>query len=166
MLKHLGDIWRETAFANAVKDIFCNTFGVSREFVEKWKRIDEPPPNFLMSVRKCLQFIGMGFRSIRQNVWIDLALKEKSVITDGRFLNEAKAVAQKGGINILVWRPGFENDDPNPSEAELLPYVKTCLENNWNGWLDHFHDFHYFLRNDGNLEDLEKKIVKILEKNA
>ena len=36
--------WERSAFANAVKETFCTSFGVDRQFLEKWKRIDEAPP--------------------------------------------------------------------------------------------------------------------------
>ena len=69
--------WERGAFANAVKDTYCNAFGVSREFIENWKRNPEPPPGMLMNVRKGLQFIGDGFRQIVPSIWIDIALRSK-----------------------------------------------------------------------------------------
>src|SRR5262252_270201 len=69
------ELWHRTAFANAVKQVFEDSFGVDRAFVEKWKRIPEPPPGLKMNVRKGLQFIGDGFRQIKENIWIEIALR-------------------------------------------------------------------------------------------
>ncbi len=118
--------WVKTGFAKSVKDIFCDTFGVDHDFIEKWKRIPEPPPGFLKPVRQSLQFIGDGFRQISSGVWRDIVynkMKCHTAILDGRYFNEAQKVKESGGISILLWRPGYENDDPNPSEAQLRPLI-------------------------------------------
>jgi hypothetical protein len=44
-------------------------------------------------------------------------------IDDVRYINELSKINDVGGVNVLVWRPGFENDDPNGSEAEIRPIV-------------------------------------------
>ncbi|MFZ5156257.1 hypothetical protein ACOY6P_24295, partial [Enterobacter hormaechei] len=48
------------------------------------------------------------------------------VISDSRYINEAKAVKAKDGIMVVLYRPGFLNDDPNPSEAQIKPIVEFC----------------------------------------
>lgn len=162
--------WYRRAFALPVKEIFCQSFGVDIEFVEKWKRIPEPPPGFLMPVRQALQFIGNGYRQIKADIWIDLALRNKTrnlIISDSRYINEAKAVFAEGGVNVLLFRPGFLNHDPNPSEAELRPLVEWAHANLQEGPIDKevakggpeglvFYD--YFLLNSGTLADFQKKI--------
>jgi len=176
--------WHRTAFAGAVKDIYCNAFGVDRDFVEKWKRHPEPPPGFLQTVRKSLQFIGDGFRQIQGDVWINIALRDPRnvVISDGRYINEARAAHKLGGVNVLVWRPGFENNDPNLSEAQILPIIKWCLATNQNGPITHpamlgsimydvepsfvktvepvegIENYDYFFRNDVEMEQLRDKV--------
>ena len=163
--------WHRTAFAGAVKDIYCNAFGVDRDFIEKWKRHPEPPPGFLQTVRKSLQFIGDGFRQIQGDVWINIALRgpRNVVISDGRYINEARAAHKLGGVNVLVWRPGFENNDPNLSEAQILPIIRWCLDTNQNGPIVHSGDFDvepvegtenydYFFRNDVEMEQLRDKV--------
>ena len=90
--------WSRNAFANAVKDTFCNAFDVDREFIEKWKRVPEAPPGFLLPIRQCLQFIGDGYRKIRDEIWIEIALRDTGknlIISDGRYINEAKAIKQR-----------------------------------------------------------------------
>lgn len=161
-------VWKRVAFADAVKNIFQEAFSVDRDFIEKWKRIPEPPPGMLINVRKGLQFIGDGFRQIKKDVWIDLALKESHiVISDSRYINEAEKVKSLGGANVLIWRPGHENNDPNPSESQIKTIVDWCLETEQDGQIIFGEDddsiagvenYHYFLRNDGTLEDLKNKI--------
>jgi len=46
--------WKRTAFANAVKDIYCNAFGVDRDFIEKWKRNSDCPPNMIIACKASL----------------------------------------------------------------------------------------------------------------
>lgn len=124
-------LWERSAFANAVKDAFCSAFGVDREFIEKWKRINEPPVGMLMPVRQALQFIGDGYRQIVSDIWIQIALRDESknlIISDGRYINEAKHVKSKGGITVLVYRDGFLNNDPNPSESQLRPLLEYAKE--------------------------------------
>jgi len=171
-----GPVWKRSAFAGAVKDIYCHAFDVDRDFVEKWKRDPSPPPGFLQTVRKSLQFIGDGFRTIQAEVWINLALRgEYLILSDGRYINEARAAKKLGGVNILVWRPGFENNDPNLSEAQILPIVQWAVATEQNGPIDHsrknpltgtipegVENYDYFFRNDVPLEALEAKVKREL----
>lgn len=168
--------WTRTAFAGAVKDIYCHAFDVDRDFIEKWKRDPSPPPGFLMTVRKSLQFIGDGFRTMQADVWINLALRgEHLILSDGRYINEARAAKKLGGVNILVWRPGFENNDPNLSEAQILPIVEWAVATEQNGPIDHarknpltgtipegVENYDYFFRNNVPLEALEAKVKREL----
>jgi hypothetical protein len=131
LLEKLGNHWKKAAFAYEVKKIYCDTFGVDADFVEKWKVINDNPPNFQMSVRKGLQFIGDGFRQIRSSIWLDLAFKDDSpkIFFDERYLNEADRIKKEGGINILIVKPDRVNDDPNGSESQIKPYVQWLLKN-------------------------------------
>lgn len=163
--------WQRSAFANAVKDTFCSSFGYTREFVEEWKRKDEKPEGLNCTVRQALQKIGDGFREIKSDIWIDLALRNDGglIISDGRYLNEAKKVREKKGINILIYRSGFINDDPNPSEANLKPFVEYCRDTIPDGKILHsclvrypdgLEYFDVFIRNDSDLDIFYKKIDK------
>jgi hypothetical protein len=129
-LDELGISWERDAFATNVKKVFCNTFGVDLDFVEKWKVIEEAPPGFEMPVRKALQFIGDGFRKIQPNIWLDLGFRSRNpkIISDVRYINEFRRVKQEGGLNILVCRPDRLNNDPNGSEAQIRPYIDWCLK--------------------------------------
>jgi hypothetical protein len=167
--------WTRSAFANAVKDTFCNAFNVDRNFIENWKRNSEAPDGFLMPIRQCLQFIGDGYRKIRENIWIEIALKDNGkniIISDGRYFNEAEAVREKNGLMFLIYRPGFINDDPNPSESQVKPLLQWASGNLKEGPVDYSSNimrygitvphelryFDYFIKNDGSIEDLHKKI--------
>mgnify|MGYP000013384429 CR=1 FL=1 len=174
-LNEYDPVWQRTAFANAVKEIFETSFGVDREFTEGWKRNPDAPPGFLMTVRKSLQFIGDGFRQIQSNIWIDIALRDESkkiVISDSRYINEAKAIKAKGGTMIVLYRPGFMNDDPNPSESQIKPIIEFCLKNLQEGPIPSYETlkekyqdvpegiqfYDYFIINGGSLGDLYLKV--------
>ncbi len=130
-LNERGGIWKRSAFATAVKEVFCDTFNVDMQFIEKWKVIPEPPPGFDMPVRQALQFIGDGFRRIRSDIWLEIAFRNNEnplIISDVRYINEFTRIKQKGGLNIIVARPDKINNDPNESEAQIRPYVDWLLK--------------------------------------
>lgn len=136
---HLADVlnketnvkFKRSAFAGAVKKVFKDTFGKDLGFIERWKRINSPPPGFAKNMREALQFIGDGFRQIKPDIWLEIAMRDKDprVISDARYLNEANAIKQEGGFNIMIWRPGHENNDPNLSEAQIKPLIDWCSKN-------------------------------------
>lgn len=128
--------WDRAAFAAGVKNVFMSTFDVDFDFIEEWKVQPENPPGFDLPMRKSLQFIGDGFRKIQSSIWVDLCFRnivEPAVISDVRYVNELQRIRDEGGINILVWRPGFENDDPNGSESQIKSFVDWHRENNARG---------------------------------
>lgn len=167
--------FKPASFAAPVKKIFCDAFNVNIEFVEKWKIEKDPPPGFKKNVRQSLQFIGDGFRQILPDVWIDYAIRNNSdysCFMDCRYFNEMIKVKQRGGINILVWRPSFENDDPNPSESEVKPLVDYYSHKKIEGYVKKLHEdksapknanlIDFFIINNGTLEDLYVKVDKYI----
>lgn len=156
------------AFAMGVKQVFCEYFGVDMTFVERWKVVDEPPPGFILSVRKSLQFIGDGFRSIKDDVWIERLFSQHSndvVISDVRYRNELAAVREHGGVNVLIYRPGFMNDDPNGSEAQIRPFVEHFLNSGREGRVESNEDFglvDFFVVNDAGIDELRLKIDELV----
>jgi len=157
---------RKVAFAYNVKKIFCDYFDVDMDFIEQWKRNPEPPPGFLMNVRQALQMIGDGFRKVKSSVWIDKVIDKVAnvVITDGRYLNEANTIKQKGGINVLINRPSHRNNDQNDSEkimGEVSDYFAT---EETDGIVSdpNYPMFDYCLKNDNNIQSLENKVVNSL----
>jgi len=177
-----GANWNRTAFAANVKRVYAETFAVDYDFIEKWKTDPNPPPGFDLSVRKSLQFIGDGFRTIKEQIWIDLCFRDQSpqIISDVRYPNEFLRVFREGGMNILVGRPDKLSDDPNGSEAKIRPYIEWFLNNTTADVVDltgcfsfrdapeHSNCFHMFVRNDGSKENLlslvDDKVVPLVQK--
>jgi hypothetical protein len=154
--------WKRNAFANKVKEVFEMSFDKDRLWVEKWKRLDEVPPGFDQTCRQCLIGIGDGFRKMKSDIWIEFAFRNQDchqVISDARYVNEMDYIRhEKGGIGVLLWRSGYENNLPNASEQEYMPFVRKCLDGNLNGNLPSDMPFDYFLRNDGSTDDLYRRI--------
>lgn len=148
--------WGRDAFAAEVKKVFESTFGVDRAWVERWKRIDTPPPGFLKTVRQMLIDIGDGFRTFRAEVWIDKALRrdgERLILSDARYLNELKAVKDRGGVTVAIWRPDRDNKLGNASESQLRAYVQKFIDAGVRGETgDELVDL--FVVNDGGVPDL------------
>lgn len=160
-----GETWQQASFASNVKRIFCETFGVDNDFIEEWKRKDEPPPGFHLPVRKCLTFIGDGFRDMQPNIWIDMLLRNNNknlILFDLRYRNESEYIRNKGGITILLWRQGYENNYQNRSEQELMPFVRMLKDVPSGPISDKEIPFDIWIRNNGTLNDLHNKIDNIV----
>jgi hypothetical protein len=120
-----------------------------------------------------LQFIGDGFRQIVPDIWIDIALRDSSrqlVFSDCRYINEAKHIRMREGINVILYRPNYINDDPNPSESQIRPIIEWCVATQRDGAINHgvgngppgseLYDF--FLVNDKDIVDLHYKVRDLL----
>lgn len=171
----LSDEWKRIGFAHAVKQVFMETFQVSWDFIEEWKRKDEVPEGFNLPIRRSLQFIGDGFRQIQSDIWINMAFRkdECKIISDVRYYNEAKAIHNHNGINILIWRKGFENNDPNPSESQIKTTVDWLVKEGIEGHLGNVSDlpetdtikprlFDLFIRNEGTQRQLYEKVDNLI----
>lgn len=169
--------WKRNAFANKVKETFESAFGKDREWIEKWKRLEMAPPGFKKNVRQCLIGIGDGFRQMHPNIWIEQAFANQNnhqIISDCRYVNECNYIREQGGLCILLYRPGFMNSIQNASEQEYIPFIKKCLDsqsyNSGGSDLERWQPFEgevspemeipfdFFLRNEGTLDELRKKI--------
>lgn len=173
---NFNEIWINRAWADGLKQVLYDAFGLSKEYAEHWKTQPEPPPGFNMAIRKALQFIGDGFRDIKDDVWIQWTLQQMQggdgmIISDSRYVNELLAVAQNGGFNVLVIRPDFINNDPHPSESQLAPIVKYFNEKAKDGiatrWLNGSgppgaDQIDFILKNDGTEEALCQKVDELL----
>lgn len=170
----LKNNWKRASFAQAVKEVYCDYFEKDSKFIEDWKRIEECPPNMTMPVRKSLQFIGDGFRKINPDVWVNRCFKkyenENIILSDIRYVSEAKAVKNRGGLNVILYRPDYLNDDPNMSEAEIRPFCEWCYKTQVDGKIN-FNKlnapspigyFDYFINNNGTVQDLYDKLDRIL----
>ena len=85
------------------------------------------------------------------------------IITDVRFPNEAKAITDKGGINIRLQRNSFKWIDTDALAMETgkdIPHVK---EHESETALD-LYKFDYVINNNGTIEELIEKVKEILIK--
>jgi hypothetical protein len=165
LVTRLKGEWYRAALAENVKRIFCDAFGVNREFIEKWKRIDEAPPGFKIPIRRGLTMIGDGFRDVQENVWIDMLFKNNTknlVISDCRYLNEANYIREHNGITVLLWRPGYENDVDNRSEQEIMPFVNKLKDHPDGEISDDSIPFDLWIKNDSDLDRFYHKIDTIV----
>jgi hypothetical protein len=151
-------LWKHGSFGLAVKKIFSDNFGVTLEFIEEWKtKINETPPGFDRPIRDGLTMIGNEWRAQRKTIWIDKLLtdnKDNLVISDQRYINEAETIRSRGGITILVWRPGHENNKQSASEQELMPFVRKLKETPSGALSVPDIPFDFWIKNDGGKEDL------------
>jgi hypothetical protein len=98
-------------------------------------------------VRRLLQRIGTeGVRdTLGEDAWVRAAFKDLDrnrdyVFTDVRFLNEAAAVKQAGGVVWRVSRPDLPDDgDTHASELELEQIQPDALVINGLGFPDTLH---------------------------
>lgn len=177
-----GNKWKYCAWADGLKQVFYDSFKMTKEKAEEWKRKDEVPPGFNITVRKAFQTIGQTFREIKDDVWVNWTLDESdhgTIITDTRHIDEMEVIKSKGyvgdGFNILVYRPGYLNDSDHPSEAQLRDIVKYFAEKDdgkFEGVVnstDLDKDapmgaslINYFIRNDSDVETFKTKIEKDL----
>ena len=128
------------AFADPLKDIALELNPIMDTDVVVGERIylvdlidlygwDEAKETF-PEVRELLQRLGVSVRNhVSENVWIQ-ALAEKAyrtpgpvVVSDCRFLNEARWIRGQGGETVRIIRPGQDNADRHISETELDAWV-------------------------------------------
>ncbi len=110
--------------------------------------VDSREPTYWTS-REILQEYGQFYRTINNNFWVDHLFKvvkekeyENIIITDGRHLNEIKAVHDRGGYHIRVFRK-LKDEIHNSNHIS-----ETALDND-NVKID------FNVDNNGSLEDLE-----------
>lgn len=134
---------------------------------------ENPPPSWpeervkRYTYREMLQMVGTElFRDqLHVNTWVNALFADYKdewdgmntytntskypnwVITDCRFLNEAKAIKSRGGIMIRVEKTGVEYKDEHPSETGLDKY-----------------QFDHVIKNDGTIEDLSLSVEHLLKK--
>ncbi|WAB08766.1 deoxynucleoside monophosphate kinase [Streptomyces phage Andris] len=109
-------------------------------------------------VRALLQRAGTeaGRRVLGENVWVDALFREFAeapalVLTDVRFPNEARAVAERGGVMIRVERPGV---GPAKDKWGRVHESEVALD----GWA-----FDHTLVNDGSVRDLHLKLYGVAD---
>lgn len=156
--------WEIKKFAGKLKDIASHITGIDAEkFEDQEFKKTQLGPEWGMTVRDLLQKLGTDAMrmGLHPNVWVNALMADyipystrgsdyeevesNWIITDCRFINEAKAVKEKGGIIIRVNRPGYGPINDHPSETEL---------DNW--------DFDYKIANVSDIFDLKEVVKNIL----
>jgi len=151
--------WVTRKFAGKLKDIAEHLTGIPIEKFEdqEFKKTNLGPEwaihGMPMTVREFLQKLGTdGLRNgLHDDVWVNALMADYTedsnwIITDTRFINEAKAIKKKDGIIIRVERPGVSAINAHPSETGL---------DDW--------DFDYKLVNHSDIFDLKTSVANILK---
>jgi hypothetical protein len=130
-------------FADAIKDICINLFGLSYEQVygldsnknsltdimwENMPGVELPNKKGPMTARELMQHFGTDImRKIRNDVWIENCMSRINydqspiaVISDCRYINEVEAVKKAGGVVIYLTR--FDSASSHSSENDLNDY--------------------------------------------
>lgn len=155
--------WEIKKFAGKLKDIASHLTGIDIEDFEDqdfkktnlgrewWTTCDEGWQP--MTVRDFLQKLGTDAlrNGLHENVWVNALMADYDedsewIITDTRFVNEAMAIKEKGGIIIRIDRPGVKPINNHPSEVSL---------DNWN--------FDYKIQNVGDILHLRTIVEQILK---
>ena len=118
-----------------------------------------------LSVREFLQRVGTDALrdGLHTNTWVNALMADYQpldfdplteaeinpnwIITDTRFINEAQAIKEAGGIVIRIDRPGVKPINNHPSEIEL---------DNWN--------FDYKIANVSDVLSLSLAVISVLKK--
>lgn len=134
--------WQRKAFADKVKDMLyaLDPLMIETNYAEGvtslryevdgygWETTKDCYPE----VRQYLQRLGTegGRAALGENVWVDALLRDfenwgPTVITDVRFPNEADAIRERGGLVLLVERPGQDPiaEADHASENALAGYA-------------------------------------------
>lgn len=147
---------RRLAFADPIKEMLHVGLGIPREILWGPAHIKERvDPRFGVTYRHMAQTLGTewGRMLIAEDIWIKLALENHVptvesflgpilwVISDVRFINEARVIKENGGFIVEIERPGHstgEEGESHASETEM-DQIKPDL----------------YVINNGTLDDLE-----------
>jgi deoxynucleotide monophosphate kinase-like protein len=134
--------FQRVAFADALKDAILaadvwvqwyDGFRRIRDLVAErgWDKVKTNP-----EVRRLLQNFGQGMRDQDGFVWCRLGMARADtlcahgadvVITDVRYINEARAIRKRGGLLVRIERTGLESADEHVSETELDDWSYDAL---------------------------------------
>lgn len=138
------------SFATKLKEMICLFTGCSMEDLDSYSfKENEIVPEYLWpycsndkhTYRSLLQGFGDMMRDKNPNIFIDSVLYDNPtnlIISDCRFLNEAKAIKDRGGIIVRVVRDNVEQDY-HKSETEIKEIEPDYIVYN-NRSLKHLHD--------------------------
>ena len=179
--------WEKVSFASHLKDVTALLFGFDRKMLAgetpEDRAIREQPDKFWsekmgkdFTPRYALQYLGTNLlrNQLHQNIWVDclerkiLESDKNVVITDVRFPNEINMIRNIGGE---IWRVErgvlpqwwetalYYNTQPNT--LEIPSEFNGVHESEWR-WVGYDRPDHIF-KNDGTIEDLEKKVLDIVK---
>lgn len=145
-------------FADKLKQVISIMTDVPLEEIYTHEGKAKFIPELNQTVGKLHQTIGDLMKQINPNIWVyPVSRKFNSnlfiVISDVRFLSEANAIKEAGGIIIKIER----NDKHDP-----LTSTGRDPKHNSETSLNHYEGFSTILHNDGTLEELKLKLFKHL----
>lgn len=136
-----------------------------RRTVEKYEGEAIYTETEYLTPRYALQTLGTEWgRNCYKNVWVDYAMREAKdileysykdlvVIADCRFVNEAKAIKEGGGVVWRIARPGSQttklaghSSETEQADPEMDQYVESVI------------------LNDGEIADLRTQVRDLLRK--
>jgi hypothetical protein len=151
--------WEVKKFAGKLKEIASLLTGVSMSSFESqsFKQKSMGPDWDNMTYRLFLQKLGTEAirNGLHSETWVNalyadyMSFKNKWLVTDCRFPNEAKSIQKRNGIivNIVNDRlPILDKTIAHPSEFALENYP-----------------FDYTIDNSGSFEDLQEQVEKMLD---
>lgn len=147
--------YKRVAFANALKEVTSYIAGEPTHLYFTQEGKEEFCDTLGMTRREALQRVGVAMRNtLGEDVWVKRLLQEwvsgglpPTVISDCRFLNEASAIRDLGGVIVQVVRPGS-----GLSGSAALHESESGIPE---GLID------YVVNNDGTLGDLAAEAGKI-----
>lgn len=138
--------YTKVKFANKLKQMIAVLIDCPEHLLEDQEFKETPLGNNWgnLTPRTLLQTLGTDWgRKLYENMWVAATMAGLHpdvdyIINDVRFPNEVEAIRKAGGIIVRIDRPGQSRSD-HPSETAL----------------DTYHDWDFYIYNDGTLLDLE-----------
>lgn len=91
-----------------------------------------------LTTRRIMQYIGTewGRQAVHPELWVNILIANarkhtNCIITDLRFLNEAKAIRDIGGYIVRITRPEFENTGVGDDHVSELEMNKIKVDDVW-----------------------------------
>ena len=185
--------WEKISFASHLKDVTALLFGFDRKMLAgetpEDREIREQPDKFWsekmgkdFTPRFALQYLGTNLlrNQLHQNIWVDclerniMKSNKNIVITDVRFPNEIDMIRNIGGEiwrvergELSMWYKKVDelqtvgSDSFNKNIPDYVPELKNIHESEWK-WIGYDRP-NYIFKNDGTIEDLEKKVLDIMK---
>ncbi len=132
----------------------CLKESPDKRYIKKGVELEE-----YWTPREILQAYGEFFRSIDSNFWINKVFKNRFkniIITDIRHKEELKAVKDRGGYHIRIYRNhNIEVHGKNHISETALDFVDNC-------GLDSIYKPDFKIENNNSIEDLTNVVKDII----